>query len=476
MSELIGTGGNDTLRGQGETEIEGRQGDDVIFGGSGIGRVHGNHGNDTLTGHEGGGTMFGGLGDDVLHSGQHAGAGQMHIYGGEGDDVFFLDQSDVTAKFGQHAWGNEGRDRFVFVETEGSRKITGRIDDFDISRDAIWVDGKKLDFAALPSNVRVIAYQDQPWLLINDRILYALEGARTGVYHDGHGDHHLGRTDEVHFIEWPEIFKDGVPKSFDIPYEDYVDVVPAWAFGIPAEQLNTIRGSGNETTGADLIEGTAGNDWIMGYDLDDTLLGGDGHDVIDGGEMNDVIRGGSGSDTISGGLDDDWMAGDGGDDLVFGGSGQDTILGGEGHDALHGNNGRDLIRGNGGNDSLYGGIGRDSLLGGAGNDILEGGDGRDRMIGGDGADVFVFRSDQFRTDGGSDVILDFGADDRIDLSDLDLSLVAELGGHSGELSWSVRGGVLQLRGDLDGDGRADLEIHVMGRGWQGADIETLLLL
>lgn len=491
MADLNGTDGNDTLSGvDGHDAIYGNRGDDVIVGGSGKGIVHGGAGNDTLTGYGNGGTMFGGAGNDVLYSGQHPGAAQMHIYGGAGNDTFYLDQSDRTAKFGQHVWGGEGRDRFIFVNTTGEQKITGRIDDFDISRDEIWVDGAKLDFANLPSNVRVIAYQDQPWLLINGRALYTLEGARHGIRH---GDHDLGRDDESHFIEWSEIFRDGVPASYDIPYEDYHDVLPAWAFGIPQNQLNVIRGTSGET-GADSLVGTSGNDWIMGFNQSDTIHGGDGHDAIDGGEMMDVIHGGRGNDSIAGGLDDDWLSGDEGDDLIFGGSGHDTILGGAGRDELRGNNGDDLILGGDAEDSMYGGIGNDSLFGGSGDDIakgdngrdviaggdgddtLAGGAGRDRMFGGEGADSFVFTADDLVEDGGSNVVMDFGAGDVIDLRDLDLTLVGDFGGRAGELTYEVIAGMLRLQADIDGDGRADLQIHVLGQDWDETDPEEAFLL
>ncbi len=86
--------------------------------------------------------------------------------------------------------------------------------------------------------------------------------------------------------------------------------------------------------------------------------------------------------------------------------GDDVLEGGEERDLLLGLGGDDSLVGNGGDDQLEGGEGADSLFGGSGDDLLKGDDGPDR---------FVFDLSQ---DSGGDLILDFGPDDVLVLSDL----------------------------------------------------------
>ena len=73
-------------------------------------------------------------------------------------------------------------------------------------------------------------------------------------------------------------------------------------------------------------------------------------------------------------------------------------------------------------DHILGRGGIDIILAGGGDDIIDGGDGNDILTGGTGNDAFVFASRQF----GTDVITDFTAGDRIDLSALHVSDFASL--------------------------------------------------
>ena len=86
-------------------------------------------------------------------------------------------------------------------------------------------------------------------------------------------------------------------------------------------------------------------------------------------------------------------------------------LGTTGDDVLTGSAGADVIDGDAGNDVVGGGAGNDFLIGGDGDDRLTGGEGSDRLNGGDGADTFVIAPGD-----GTDVIEDFAAGDRVDLS------------------------------------------------------------
>jgi Ca2+-binding RTX toxin-like protein len=154
------------------------------------------------------------------------------------------------------------------------------------------------------------------------------------------------------------------------------------------------------------------------------------------------------------------------------------INGTGGGNTLHGSTSSDTLNGGAGNDTLIGGPGADRLNGGPGNDVLVGGAGRDTLLGGPGADRFVFNSRAETVSGPNhDTILDFShaQHDRIDLSAIDADThragnqrFAFIGAsafhsdpahgvhHYGELRYAGH----LLEGDVNGDGRADFQVHV----------------
>jgi Ca2+-binding RTX toxin-like protein len=159
---------------------------------------------------------------------------------------------------------------------------------------------------------------------------------------------------------------------------------------------------------------------------------------------------------------------------VFGYAGDDRLFGGAGGDRLNGGLGNDVLRGGGGGDMLWGEAGADDIEGGDGDDVISGGSGRDRLAGGAGSDLFTGEAAAF--DG--DTIADFGANDRIVISNADAASFTfalngstltfsggsmTLTGMSGSLVASaVASGGVQLRiaddarNDFDGDGHSDL--------------------
>lgn len=171
----------------------------------------------------------------------------------------------------------------------------------------------------------------------------------------------------------------------------------------------------------------------------------------------------------------DRIGGRGGNDVIDGAGGNDRLTGDAGNDRLTGGTGNDRLEGGIGADSLAGSAGNDTLLGGAGADRLIGGAGRDIMAGGlaDGAtDVFVFASIADSRPGAAtrDVIQNFvsGRDD-IDLSGIDANTTRAgnqaftFNGATAKANavWFVDiGSDLVLRGDVNGDGRADFEIQL----------------
>lgn len=193
---------------------------------------------------------------------------------------------------------------------------------------------------------------------------------------------------------------------------------------------DTLYGGG----GNDTLSGDAGNDLVFGEGNNDTLYGGAGLDTLYGGDGNDfiyadssgqvyddLIYGEAGNDGISGGDGVDTIWGGLGNDTTIGGTGGDSLLGGEGNDWLWGQNDDDVVYGDAGNDSVSGNAGDDTLYGGDGSDTLSGHDGADVLYGGAENDTFTGSA----ADHDGDTIADFGEDDSIVLSGVDLSALNE---------------------------------------------------
>ena len=249
------------------------------------------------------------------------------------------------------------------------------------------------------------------------------------------------------------------------------------------------------TTGNDVLKGLAGNDKINGGDGDDVLSGGLGRDHLDGGAGIDTVtyadaatgvsaslssQGGSygeatgdkivNVENLTGSAHDDVLVGNGGDNVIEGGAGDDTLEGKGGADALIGGNGADTLLGGGGDDSLTGGDGADWLTGGNGLDAMTGGAGNDTF-------VFLAKGDTGKLQATADAILDFvSGQDHIDLSAIDANSANGSATHemfsfigagaftkvAGQLHYEVVGADSYVSGDLDGNGKADFMIHLVG--------------
>jgi hypothetical protein len=159
------------------------------------------------------------------------------------------------------------------------------------------------------------------------------------------------------------------------------------------------------------------------------------------------------------------LVGDNDSEILVGRGGADTIRGNGGNDTLLGLGGNDRIEGGVGSDRLFGGAGHDRLFGGAGGDVLVGGLGRDFLSGGAGADTFRFDDKDAgdATNGPlSDVILDLGAGDVIDLLAVDVVTASPLGGLEPER------GTFSLT--LGGDGGAYITWNTFG-GYHDIEVQ-----
>lgn len=188
------------------------------------------------------------------------------------------------------------------------------------------------------------------------------------------------------------------------------------------------------------------------------------------GLTDERILGGKGNDTIGLGAGRQAL-GEQGDDNITGNDSQNLIFGGIGNDT---------IAGAGGQDYLFGDAGKDTIDGGDDIDVIYGGTGKDRLTGGGAGDHFIYSvlSDS-RNGAARDVITDFRSADDIDLTAID----AKIGGgnqafkfigaqdfhrSAGELRFETQNLAGKahdrtfIQGDVNGDGRADFEIELVG--------------
>lgn len=234
------------------------------------------------------------------------------------------------------------------------------------------------------------------------------------------------------------------------------------------------------------LYGDAGNDWLRasndGTLLDggigaDTMIGGDGADTFIVDSVRDVL-----TETFVQKFDNvatprdmvkasiSWTLATNFEDLTLTGSSRASGIGNGLANVVTGNGVANALSAGLGADTLNGGGGNDILDGGAGNDLIEGGKGGDRLSGGAGRDTFLFRATADSSAVVRDTITDFARGDRIDLSWIDAN--SKLAGSqafafldsatpaskAGALYYTEKTGL--LRGDLDGDNRADLTIQV----------------
>jgi Ca2+-binding RTX toxin-like protein len=276
----------------------------------------------------------------------------------------------------------------------------------------------------------------------------------------------------------------------------------------------------------DTLTGNAGDNWLYGVTGNDTLSGGGGNDLLGVGLGDSSVDGGDGFDTIgfnSLGLgvtvflgqnspqvtgagtitivNVEGVSGSQGDDdldaelatsgtLLAGQAGNDVLVGGSYADRLYGDGAVSVIDFNGQTftgpiQTFLSGWGScaDVLDGGDGDDTLVGGGGADSMTGGSGSDRFVFLATDDSTGTAPDMIFDFDGlrtdrnptvGDLLDLSAIDANanktgdqsfkIVSAFHARPGELTISYDAGLDQtfLRMDVNGDGNADMEIHLLG--------------
>ncbi len=445
--------------------MDGKEGDDTLFG---------THFNDVLRGGLGDDILYGRDGDDSLY----ADSGIDHLIGGEGEDTYYISQN-TSVNIDNSAVDWTTRDKIILEDGLS-------IDDLLVSADSKDGSSIVLGFERSSTNItldQLLLDRDHSWL-----------NSITSV------------TDS---------------KGQVIDLNGLLGMIKDRSY-IGGAKDDALNGSDSR----DLIYGLQGNDKLEAYIGNDMLYGGDGDDSLDGGTGDDTLMGGAGADIyyydIGDGHDTIVTGGDGDgfDQLIIGGMsyttndpltldmslerlGADLILylpsdgkitfedafhadhngdfsnvdefifkdadGKElqrftlnelyssdymdgvfftGDDARYtsvGDNNHTIYFGNNGEDWIRGGVKDDYVFGGDGADSLSGSEGNDTLVGGAGADYYSYSIgdgdetiNNLGQEGQGDTLRIEGLDSIYDVSfrQLNSDLVVEFMGEEGSITVS----------------------------------------
>jgi Ca2+-binding RTX toxin-like protein len=335
---LIGSDFGDTLTG---FNAQGVDFTNIFYGGAGANTLDGRGGDDTLFGGDDADTFLyqDGFGNDTIEGGE----------GGTDNDV--IDASAVTSGISVDFTGGEtgtvtsGADTVNFSEIE-SFVLTGQADTINgaLATDSMTVFAGAGDDTITGGAAADELYGGTGSDTINggggDDTLFGGDDADTFVLQDG------GGTDSI----------DGGSGGTDTDTIDMSSLTSGVDVTFTASETGTIDGTGTDASFSDIealiltdqddtvdgalsttdlsIDGGDGNDSITGGTGADVLIGGAGNDTLAGGDGNDTLSGGTGDDTITVGDGDVATGGDGDDTFNINqtdaGTGNITIVGGEG--------------------------------------------------------------------------------------------------------------------------------------------------
>lgn len=421
ISELIGSGGSDTLFGSaGDDVIRGGDGEDVIYGGDGNDQLYGDGGDDILYAGSGNNQLFGGTGVDILYGG----LGNDQLYGGAGDDVIYGTGGNNTI------YGGTGND--TIYSSAGADIIYG-----GDGVNAVYYTNSDAGIIIVNNGTPGVggtAQGDQLYNIqrihgseYNDEITaqFAYGGDGNDILTGTGGSDQLfgGAGNDILIGTLGSDLLDGGDGNNTVDYSGSasrvivnlsatdqtisVEVSHAGSFNGTVNAASGIGGfaNGDSYVSIDNVIGTSGHDIFIGNDSDNVFYGGGGNDVFFSSAGANSYYGGAGTDRVSysnalaavtvfmnavDGVSTGWAAGDVFDSI-------EELVGSDFDDILHGNDFSNSIYGGGGADIIYGGDGANFLYGGAGNDIIYGGDGDDYLHGGTGADMLYGGDGGFNT-------------------------------------------------------------------------------
>lgn len=415
-----------------------------------------------LTGTDGNDKLYGGGSDNILR-------------GGDGDDVLVGGGASDTLIGGEgrdFLRGLGGADRFVFdrsTDTGNSRGTSDTIQGFNAA------EGDRVDLSAIDADSTLAGHQSFVFTAAKPAdaaagSLWVETSVEAGTWElrgDVDGD---GKSDFM-----IEVAAGGKPLTVDAMLGAAAPAAPAPAGPreVTIEEAGgtrTIHYDGNGVVTASefkvVLAGGATRTYF--YDSADALLRSEIADLDGAGAKRimhfDAQDKFQGADTVA------WSANGVRTDIHFGADWKvQTRLstGTDGEDVIYGGSGANTLRGGAGNDMLGGAGGADVLVGGSGRDTLKGFAGPDRFL-------FEAVADTGNSRDTGDWILDFNnrEGDRIDLSAIDANSLVEgdqffifaaakpATAMAGSLWLEGAGRSWDLRGDIDGDGKADFLIHI----------------
>ncbi len=210
-------------------------------------------------------------------------------------------------------------------------------------------------------------------------------------------------------------------------------------------------------------------------DANANAVGNDLDNIIIGNDTANIIKGGGGGDRMEGLGGDDTYFVDSRDDVVIEveGGGVDTVFSTVSFDARFTHVENITLQG-GANANAVANDLANIIIGNSASNIIIGNGGADHLTGGGGSDTFKYNAVSDSSFADYDRIMDLGADDFIDLRNIDANVnvagnqsftqVDELTGEAGQLTltWLPSAGFTLLSADVDGDGVADMRIVLYG--------------
>lgn len=518
-----GPGGGDTVRAQyftssggpvdpgdtpseGDDDLEGDGGPNVIDGLGGNDEIRGEGGDDDLKGGSGSDKLYGGDGNDDLDGG----TGVDDMTGGAGDDDYVVDNVADRAieKNGEGYDTVRSSVTFSLAGSYVEQLILTGLNDTDAT-------GNSLDNSLIGNTGNNI-----------------LDGGRGGDRMTG------GLGDDTYIVDQAG---DIVIEAKDGGHDTVRASIDYDLAGRYIEDLELLDGAANGSGNSlvNRITGSIANNVLDGRGGADTLIGGLGNDryIVDNEGDRAIELVGQGTDTVFASVNFS-LAGQYIENLTLTGSADINGVGNSLANILIGNGGKNVLTGGKGNDtyfvqtegdkvveknkqgddhvfstvnfSLAGqyiekltlegtakyGVGNslnNVITGNASNNVLSGGGGHDRIVGGKGADAltggagadrFLFTWIDDSTAAASDRITDLAAEDKIDLTGIDANatidgnqgfrLVDSFTGAAGEARWTydAAAGMTYLWLNTDTDLEAEGLIRING---DHRDFENLFL-